>query len=677
MATQFGQRSAATIGDNLHATQPRSHEENREKVCVLCLNERGDKAIRKVMNVHPREKEPDGWQFKHLSEENIIRRWVPGFNISNPLMPCGLCKRCIFIVNDTRDGKDVEHELLLPEDFRCIGYHPPTRSVEGVICSCNFCKLGQLKSSAFQAWRFGKKTKSRAKMRKQAQNHNDRIGWICPDCCQGVAAGVSKAQHMRQDCNVEDRPDKGLRMPTSSKVAQNLLETLPAEVAAKFVSSYLQQQQQQQSSNSDGAGPSTSHGSGDMEDVETNVVLIPRAHGPPMTVEIKDLHRPRREAAKRITFTGSEILILQTEAGLSRRQMQRILAGMRIKLGLKCIEKRMDQVFSEHNSQYADFFTAKFETFEDKDGMPIGMPLVYCSDLVGFLEKVEENRGVAGRGKKRKLGGDSGKGFLKLTLSLYDEEVDPSERPRKKARRSREEGITATAEETGQKRILLLAVVPTIPESAANLKKLLNIVGVNSVPYTVTGDLKFLHPLFGLKGCSSLHPCLFCNQLRQKGKWDEENEVQLRTFGGLDEQFNKLPDNGKTTTAITRQTESVIGECLVRCEDDMDEKTVLAKVGMPSVHLLLSVNDILNKVAEICFDGNRSVMLDLLRTEVGVVPHSYQGREGAFAGTFFDEKKFKEIKILLLQAQSVRQSWISSMYCSSTWMKQGTKELPF
>ena len=337
----------------------------------------------------------------------------------------------------------------------------------------------------------------------------------------------------------------------------------------------------------------------------------------------------------------------------------------------------MDQVFSEHNSQYADFFTAKFETFEDKDGMPIGMPLVYCSDLVGFLEKVEENRGVAGRGKKRKLGGDSGKGFLKLTLSLYDEEVDPSERPRKKARRSREEGITATAEETGQKRILLLAVVPTIPESAANLKKLLNIVGVNSVPYTVTGDLKFLHPLFGLKGCSSLHPCLFCNQLRQKGKWDEENEVQLRTFGGLDEQFNKLPDNGKTTTAITRQTESVIGECLVRCEDDMDEKTVLAKVGMPSVHLLLSVNDILNKVAEICFDGNRSVMLDLLRTEVGVVPHSYQGREGAFAGTFFDEKKFKEIKILLLQAQSVRQSWISSMYCSSTWMKQGTKELPF
>ena len=58
-----------------------------------------------------------------------------------------------------------------------------------------------------------------------------------------------------------------------------------------------------------------------------------------------------------------------------------------------------------------------------------------------------------------------------------------------------------------------------------------------------------------------------------------DNEVQLRTVAGLEEQFNKLPDNGETTTAITRQTESLVGPVLVRCEDDLDEKTVLAKVG--------------------------------------------------------------------------------------------------
>ena len=118
-----------------------------------------------------------------------------------------------------------------------------------------------------------------------------------------------------------------------------------------------------------------------MED-EPNVVQVPRAHGPPMTVEIKDLHRPRMEAAKRIKFTGKEILTIQTEAGLSRRQMERILAGMRIKLGYGIIEKGVRHAFSAHNSQYSEYFTGKFETFEDKDGMQIGMPLVYCSNLV-------------------------------------------------------------------------------------------------------------------------------------------------------------------------------------------------------------------------------------------------------------------------------------------------------
>ena len=135
----------------------------------------------------------------------------------------------------------------------------------------------------------------------------------------------------------------------------------------------------------------------------------------------------------------------------------------------------------------------------------------------------------------------------------------------------------------------------------------------------------------------------------------------------------------KTTTAITRQTESLVGPVLVRCEDDLDEKTVLAKVGMPSVHLLLSVNDILNKVVEICFDGNRSELLDLLGTQVGVLPHSYQGRERAYAGTFFGNKEFKcfpltqNLKNLYLCTFVAKFSWhhlrsfSANFFCPKYW----------
>ena len=246
---------------------------------------------------------------------------------------------------------------------------------------------------------------------------------------------------------------------------------------------------------------------------------------------------------------------------------------------------------------------------------------------------MEENRGGA-RGKKRKLGGDSGKGFLKLTLTLYDddESVD-EERPAKKKRRTREDRIGTSAEETGQNMILLLGVVPTIPESSFNIQKMIEAIGINEFPYMVTGDLKFLMPCFGLKGCSSLHPCLLCSKMRRKGEWLEGGN--LRTFGNLEEQLQKLPDGaqqrGHLPTDVTARTESVVGPVLVRCPaDDDDHKTVLAKVGPPTVHLLLAVNDIINKCAK--YFGDRKGMLAILRTEVGVVPHSYQGREGALAG---------------------------------------------
>ena len=168
MATKTFTKSAHVIGSNLHSSSPLTHEAARELVCVLCLNERGEKAHRRILKHHPREKEADGHQFAHLAEENIIQRWVPRYNSSNPLMPAGLCKRCLFLVNDFRDGKDIDHLLLLPEDYKCNGYHAPTRSVEGVVCWCTWCKLARMNGCQWRAFQFARKARSRAKLKKQA-----------------------------------------------------------------------------------------------------------------------------------------------------------------------------------------------------------------------------------------------------------------------------------------------------------------------------------------------------------------------------------------------------------------------------------------------------------------------------------------------------------------------------
>ena len=132
---------------------------------------------------------------------------------------------------------------------------------------------------------------------------------------------------------------------------------------------------------------------------------------------------------------------MKAETGGSGAQMEAILANLCIRFGRKVVKPGYHDAQIEHNNRYIDCFDAKLENFQDKEGNEISMPYVYCKDIEGFLSKVEENRAAAApqenlgavrRGKKRKLGGDSGKGTLKMCMSLFDDNERP---PAKKAKR--------------------------------------------------------------------------------------------------------------------------------------------------------------------------------------------------------------------------------------------------
>ena len=51
--------------------------------------------------------------------------------------------------------------------------------------------------------------------------------------------------------------------------------------------------------------------------------------------------------------------------------MEKVLAGMRLKFGRGFVESGMHQAASEHNNQCNEFFTGKFEMFQDMDRMEI------------------------------------------------------------------------------------------------------------------------------------------------------------------------------------------------------------------------------------------------------------------------------------------------------------------
>jgi len=301
--------------------------------------------------------------------------------------------------------------------------------------------LGGLSGPTFHLFR--RKKKAQRKQRKEPK------GRLCLLCFREVVEGEG---HLCQ--------------ASTMAVVDNLVEMLPEEVTAKVAHSYLARQVE---------------GGGDQ------VLLPPAAGGHPLLVSLGH----REGAAEKIQISHQEVQTMKAKAGVSGNQMDKILADFRAKAGRKIVKPGARNASRLHNKQYSEFFTAGVMEFEDNDGKPLRKPFVYCSSYSKFIEKVEGNRGV--KGKARKIGGDSGKGFFKLTLTLYDEDVEGGD---KKKRRKRKDGVTGgEVEETGQSMILLLAVVPGIPETAHNIWSVLQAVGVNCHPYKITGDLKFLMQL--------------------------------------------------------------------------------------------------------------------------------------------------------------------------------------
>jgi hypothetical protein len=154
---------------------------------------------------------------------------------------------------------------------------------------------------------------------------------------------------------------------------------------------------------------------------------------------------------------------------------------------------------------------------------------------------------------------------------------------------------------------------------------------INLLRYTQTGDFAGLMPLFGQMSNSSSHPCLYCPLRRSAGVW-EDKKVELKTFASSAVQLAGWRADGAVyKTKNTQKFQSTVGPVLVRGVGDRDDMTFLEKAPPPGVHLLLYTNDILRPHCNDLF-GTEKNMLKILKERVGVIPHSYQGKDGTFEG---------------------------------------------
>ena len=101
-----------------------------------------------------------------------------------------------------------------------------------------------------------------------------------------------------------------------------------------------------------------------------------------------------------------------------------------------------------------------------------------------------------------------------------DEDGEPSKK--KVKRGNREEGISGAPQfrDWGARKMMLLAVVHKVPENHHNLSIIFDVVGVNQIPFKLTGDFAFLMPILGLiKGCAASNLCPICDKKNCWCRW--------------------------------------------------------------------------------------------------------------------------------------------------------------
>jgi len=130
----------------------------------------------------------------------------------------------------------------------------------------------------------------------------------------------------------------------------------------------------------------------------------------------------------------------------------------------------------EKKSELEPYFSVENVKYDIDKGEGIVVPTVYCSDIIGYVRKVSVARALDDDKLHKKIGIDSGKGSLKVTLSLFSDE-DVTDKSKKK-------GFS----NTGHKRVLVLAAVPKVNESYSNIKILLNLIKLKLLDnYWITG----------------------------------------------------------------------------------------------------------------------------------------------------------------------------------------------
>ncbi len=521
------------------------HERHRLMVCIVCYKKLANaKLIQKVKGKVSRTLTDA--QIDYISN-NIIK----GYTIDNPCFPSGICVNCSIVLN--KCIKNGPHVALLPD----VDYDPGVIGLllRGKECDCRICKIAS--TSGFTC-RIGKKSKIVV-----VEKRPEHIV-ICSKCFSKIGKGLP------HDCSkrgkVTNIQDLLSQTPTSSQrfASRVVSEEISASISAK----------------------------------SSTTPVLSSLNGKPRSLDCK----------KQIKFSVEDLSNMQVDVGLSSKQTLKVAEHLRNKPGKKgktitnrtIVESNLKRKLKDKNRQLGDLFEVRRANFvkEDKDKREnFKRDVVVCKDLNGLADRIIEKRNMKEDHLLFRVGMDGGGGFMKVILNVFDlreDGISPEDENQPKMMRRLDE----TFKDSSVKKSMIVAIAPEVQENYCNIKRLWLEAGLGafSRQFVIATDLKLINILLGLMSHSSVHPCSWCDVVKENLEWCGKS----RTVGNMLDLFWGYFDARALKKDASLYGNVIHPNMFSGCGEIDESTTIISLVPPPELHLLLGpVNKMFDEMLKI------------------------------------------------------------------------------
>ena len=256
-----------------------------------------------------------------------------------------------------------------------------------------------------------------------------------------------------------------------------------------------------------------------------------------------------------------------------------------------------------------------------------------------------------------KLGIDGGQGSLKVTLSLTLKPEETEASPcKKRCKYSEGYGQGDNFKDSSVHKAIILALVPTMNESHVNLRILLEKLGLGSLEYSHSEDIKVMLQILGKQPASSTHPCPFCET--SKPNLEKADPNTLSSLISWHEKW--LKDGGNP--GKLKFFQNVMHPHLLTGEPSTK---VIELFNIPGLHILLGVVDkLLSEMEKNLFQSREEgfAFFNSYLKSINLSRVSYQGQhriEGNGCNQFLKnidklEVCFKAVNLALSGAKYIK-----------------------